>query len=365
MATIESRSNSDGTISHHVKIRLKGYLPQNASFARKTDAKRWAQNTEAAIREGRYFKTSPAKLYTLADAIDRYVKEVMPYKLGSHAQYFQLEWWKVELGYLCLADLTPALIGEYRNKLTNKPITPKQKYNAKQLPPKKRSPSTVIRYLAALSHVLSVAVLEWQWLLENPVSKVKKPKEPRGRVRFLSDTERETLLDFCRKSEHLFLYTIVVLAISTGMRRGEIMSLRWSQVDLKLQKITLHKTKNGDRRSIPIVSHAYEQLLKLNKLRLISSDLLFPGKSGIRPLEINRPWYTALSKANIEDFRFHDLRHCTASYLAMNGATLIEIAAVLGHKTLNMVKRYAHISQPHTHRVVSEMNEKIFLNIAS
>lgn len=360
MASIESRINADGSKSYHVKIRIKKYPQQNASFIRLTDAKRWALSTEAAIREGRFSKNSASKRHTLGETIERYIEEILPGKPGSYAQKYQLQWWKQELGYSTLADLTPALIGEYRNKLANTPVLTKQKGEPSKNESRTRSPSTVVRYLAALSHVLSTAVMEWQLLDINPTVRVKKPKEPRGRERFLSDQERDQLLSYCRESVHPYLYTIVVLAISTGMRKGELMSLRWSQVDFKAQRITLYKTKNGERRSVPLVSHALVLLQMLNSNRRPDSDLLFPGKSGISPIEINKPWYNALEAAKIENFRFHDLRHSAASYLAMGGASLLEIANVLGHKTLSMVKRYSHISDNHTADVVSKMNNKIF-----
>lgn len=358
MASIESRTNSDGTVSYHVKIRLKGFPPVNATFARLTDAKRFVQSTEAAMREGRYFK-NPSKKRTLSDAIHRYFKEILPNKPGSKAQYNQLDWWNQEIGHLFLADLTPSIIGEYRNKLAETPVfTKKSTINNQSI--RKRSPTTVVRYLAALSHVLTIAVMEWEWLDTNPISRVKKPREPRGRERFLSDQERDRLLTYCRESAQPYLYVIVVLALSTGMRKGELMNLQWSQVDFKTQKIILYKTKNGERRSVPLVGHALEQLKILHRKRRSDCDLLFPGKSGLSPIEINKPWYNALAQTKIENFRFHDLRHSAASYLAMDGASLLEIANVLGHKTMSMVKRYSHISENHAAHVVTKMNNKLF-----
>jgi integrase len=193
--------------------------------------------------------------------------------------------------------------------------------------------------------------------------RVTKPKEPRGRVRFLSDDERAHLLDACRSSRCPYLYAVVVLALSTGMRHGEIMNLRWSDVDLLKGRIILHDTKNGERRNVPLTGHAHHEMEKLSKVRRIDTALVFPNTNfgeKARPYEIRKSWNTALKKAEIEDFRFHDLRHSTASYLAMNGATLSEIAEVLGHKTLQMVKRYAHLSEAHTASVVRAMNDRLF-----
>jgi integrase len=202
--------------------------------------------------------------------------------------------------------------------------------------------------------------------------KVTKPKEPRGRVRFLcEDTtspdgktlegERTRMLRACQGSSNPYLYPVVVLALSTGMRQGEIMGLKWDDVDLHQGRITLHETKNGERRVVPLVGKALELLKEHGKVRRIDTPLVFPGRvKATKPIDLRAPWVAALKEAGIEDFRFHDLRHSTASYLAMNGASLAEIAEVLGHKTLQMVKRYAHLSEAHTAGVVASMNARIF-----
>ncbi|NOZ71257.1 MAG: site-specific integrase, partial [Chloroflexi bacterium] len=234
-------------------------------------------------------------------------------------------------------------------------------------------------YMAALSHAFTIAVNEWGWLDDTPMRKVKKPALPRGRVRFLSDDttdkhgntidgERTRLLKACAESKNPYLYTVVVLALSTGMRQGEIMGLTWDDVDLHQGRATLHKTKNGERRVVPLAGKALELLKDHNKVRSLQTNLLFPGKPiptddgkvTYKPMDLRAPWLAALKKAEIDDFRFHDLRHSAASYLAMNGASIAEIAEVLGHKTLQMVKRYSHLSEAHTAGVVASMNEKIF-----
>ncbi len=349
MAVIEPRGRG-----YRARVRIKGFPPQSAAFERLTDARRWAQQTEAAIREGRHFKTNEAKKHTVAELIDRYIQDVLPTKPKSKAkQEAQMRWWKSRMGAYLLSNVTPAMLVQYRDELSREPT----------LRGSKRSPSTVVRYLAVLSHALSVAVRDWGWLDDNPMRRVTKPKEPRGRVRFLSDEERVRLLTACKEAQCPCLYTVVVLALSTGMRYGEIMNLRWADVDFAKARIILQDTKNGERRNVPLTGHAHQQIEKLSKLRRIDTDLLFPNRlhgDRARPYEIRKSWNAALKTAQVENFHFHDLRHSTASYLAMNGATLSEIAEVLGHKTLQMVKRYAHLSEAHTARVVRSMNEKIF-----
>jgi len=363
MASIRKRTGQDGSISFRVEICLKSFKRQSATFQPSTDTKKWASSTESAIREGRYFKIAEARKHTLSEVISRYIKEVLPNKksYGANIQKTQLHWWEEQLGHNILGDVTPALIAESRDRLKSE-AEYKNKY---------RSSATVNRYLAALSHVFTITVNEWGWLDDSPMRKVNKLKEPSGRIRFLSDdktehgkstpSERTKLLQECWESVNKDLHTIVVLALSTGMRFGEIMSLHWSQVDKGRKKITLYEIKNGEIRTVPLTGLAYELVDIRSKIGAIDTNLLFPsGNNRNKPIDIRGSWNFVLKRAQIEDFRFHDLRHSAASYLAMNGASLTDIAAILGHKTLQMVQRYAHLSEDHKLSVVSSMNDKIF-----
>ena len=223
MAVIEERRSKKG-VSYRVKIRLKGHKPQEATFERKTDAKNWAKSTESAIREGRYFKCAEAKKRTLAELIDKYIETVLPHKSESmrSAQTNQLAWWKNNAGYYVLADFTPQVIASLRDELS------KGSTNRGE----RRTNATINRYLAALSHALSVASDEWGWIETNPLLKVKRQPESQGRVRCLDDGERIRLLEACKQSTNKQLYVIVVLALSTGMRKGEILNLRRRDVFL-------------------------------------------------------------------------------------------------------------------------------------
>lgn len=352
MASIETRSTETGEKSYRVKVRLKGYPTQSATFERLTDAKRWASATETAIREGRHFKTTEAKKHTLNDLISRYIKDVLPTKPKQAVkQKQQLEWWGSKLGAYTLADITPPMIAEARDELANGATARGDK----------RSPATVVRYMAALSHAYTVAINEWEWLEQSPMAKVKKPTESRGRTRFLDDSERQRLLTACQQSTNKQLYICVILALSTGMRQQELMGLSWADVDLKKGFVILHQTKNGERRRVTVAGLALDLLRDYSKVRRLDSQLLFPSKANpVKPIDLRKPFETALKTAEINDFHWHDLRHCTASYLAMNGASLNEIAEVLGHKTLSMVKRYSHLSDSHVSNVVASMNTKIF-----
>ena len=352
MARIKERTAKDGTPRYFVEIRLKGYPTQTATFKRKTDVKKWIQDTESAIREGRHFKTAEAKKHTFGDLVDRYIKDVLPTKPKQAAkQKTQLEWWKSKMGVYVLADITPALIVQYRDELASGTT-----YRHTQ-----RSPSTVVRYMAALSHAFTIAVKEWGWLEDTPTRKVTKPRNAEGRVRFLDDEERARLLAECQASTSPQLYLCVILALSTGMRQAELMNLQWKDIYLKDGYLILHQTKNGKRRRVPLAGHGLELLRDYGKIRRMDTPLVFPSTTNpLKPIELRSAFKYALERAAIQDFKWHDLRHCTASYLAMNGASLAEIAEILGHKTLAMVQRYAHLSDGHVSNVVASMNAKLF-----
>ncbi|MFZ2171052.1 MAG: site-specific integrase [Methylococcaceae bacterium] len=350
MATITKRLTADGKPYYTAQVRLKGYPAQTATFPRLTDAKTWAASTESAIKEGRHFKTAEAKKHTVAEMIDRYLSTAKLTKVQDEHTGLHLRRWKDEIGYMLLSDVTADVITQLKDKLLNEEFRGKP-----------RSPTTVLRYMASLSTVFTTAVRDWAWLEDSPMKNIKKPKAARGRVRFLSDDERERLLTACKQSRNKQLYLCVILAISTGMRQAELFNLIWADIDLKAGYLILHETKNGERRRVPLAGHCLELLREHAKVRRLDTPLLFPGvKNLLQPIDLQQPWETARKNAGIADFTWHDLRHCTASYLAMNGASMADIAAVLGHKTLQMVRRYAHLSDDHVSNVVASMNAKIF-----
>ena len=351
MAAIEKRTASDGSTSYRVKIRLRGQPVQSATFASLSKAKQWGTQTESAIREGRYFKTSEAKRHTLAEAIERYEREKLHDMRAKDARKQHLDYWKAELGTLTLADVTPAAVKERMTRLADEPS---------ERTGKLRSASTLNHYRQALASVMTEAVKTWEWLEVSPMVKVGKKAEPRGRVRYLSDDERERLLLACKESANSDLYLAVILALTTGGRQAETMGASWSQIDLNRATLQLEETKNGSRRALHLVGPVLEMLKERAKVRRIDTCLLFPSRVNPKqPVDLRQPWEKALQAAGIEGFHWHDLRHTFASMAAMNGASLPELAALLGHKTLAMVQRYAHLSPAHTaslaERVASKM----------
>lgn len=233
------------------------------------------------------------------------------------------------------------------------------------------APATVLRYLMTLSAVYTAARKEWGMCETSPVDNVQRPKVKNERTRYLTDEERESLLTACRTSTNTDLYLVVILAISTGMRKGEIMGMRWQDVhtsqEQNFTRIHLTKTKNNQDRSVLLTSHALELLedrraktLENTKLK-VATGLIFPGPiTTDKPADLRKPWAAAMEEAGLKDFRFHDLRHTTASYLAMDGTSLLSISKVLGHKSTKMTERYAHLTSSHLDDAIRSMNEKRF-----
>lgn len=350
MATIRKRKTKDGKTRYQAIIRLQEGSDSKA-FSSKTAAKKWGQRVENEIREGTYIKHKEAFKHTVSDLIDRYQND-HDFKLKRDRvnQERQLKFWRKKIGDKRLSEVSRALLIEVRDEMAAE----------KSRRGKPRAPATVNRVLASISHAFSRAV-EWEWMESNPCHGISRLSEPDGRKRYLSDEERAALLTACKELDAT-LYLIVVVALSTGARRGEIMGLKWADINWKASVATLHKTKNGETRAMPIVGLAMTLLEEHRDAnRQLTDKLVFPDPDDReRPLNFETNWRNAKAKAEIEDFRFHDLRHSAASYLAMGGATLAEIAEVLGHKTLAMVRRYSHLSTDHVSGVVSKMNAQIF-----
>jgi integrase len=351
MANIEKRTNKKGETSFRVKIRIKGHPVVTATFDKQAKAKDWIQITEQKIKDGKYGIEENSKKYTVNDIINRYIKTVLIHK-GKIKQDWegQLKWWSNQIGEYALNKITPALLSETRDIL----LTEKSNRG------KVRSTSTVNRYTTTLQCVFAVAINEWELLESNPFLRVKKLPEPKGRIRALSKPEKEALLKECKKATNPYLFPAVILALSTGARKMEVLSLKWEDINLETEFATLHDTKNGDRRSISLIGPVKELVLRLYENKRPSDIYVFPSMDGKKPFDITRSWKKAIKSAEIENFRFHDLRHTTASYLAEQGKSQVQIAEMLGHKTLQMVKRYSHLTESHKKELTADMNNAIF-----
>ncbi len=370
MATIDKMVGKEGVI-YKARIRISGYPTQIKHFKKITEAKAWVLQVETSIHKGEFVSVlKTAKTKTLGDVIQRYKSDILPHKALSTQRVEQsyIKYWDSQFGNYALTYLTPELIEKKLKELREKGDTrSKIKDAEKTAPPKPMAKQTMKHYRDHLEKFLNHAH-QWGWMGANPVNKVQRViKLNNARVRYLSDKEREKLLKACQQSLNPQLYPMVIFALSTGARLGEIMNLGLDDVDLKKQKAILRETKNGETRVIPIVGHLNKILNQQITYALshyndnhVGKMFLFPRSDGLAAMDMRSSWRTARKTAGLHDFRFHDLRHSAASYLAMNGATLLEIAAVLGHKTLDMVKRYSHLSESHTAGIVSKMNNKIF-----
>ena len=353
MATITKRESTDGKTVYRCRIRLSGYPDQSATFKSIKKAKDWAKITEAAIIEGRYFSSQKAKRRTLAEAIDRYTEDHLPALSASEQKNRtrHLKFWKKHLGKMTLVHLCNDAdpIRELKKKLSR----------GNTVRGTIRSPATVNRYHASLSKLFTTA-MRWGWVNSNPMRLIEKAREADGRERFLADDELDRLLKATAKSKDPYLDITVKLALTTGGRYSEVLGLTWSNVSIERESVTFRNTKNKESRTVPLVDPALSAVTRLHATRRQDTDLLFPWSKPDQPKNIRRGWHNALEAARIENFTFHDLRHTCASYLAMNGARPSELAAVLGHKTLAMVKRYSHVSEVHTAELVRAMAAKRF-----
>ena len=341
--------------SYRVRIRMKGGQYFDRSFKSKTLAKKWKRDMESAIEHDRYEFTNPATKHTLAELIDLYIERILPSKPKNAKNTLRhLLWWKQELGHLLLAQIRPSLIAEKRDELLAGFVRDS----------KLRSPSTVVRYLSSLSHVFSKAVKEWEWLRENPVFKIEKPKQAQGRKRVLDEVEQKRLLQACEESGSKDLFLVVALALGTGMRKGEIMSLQWKDINFSDGKaiIFLEKTKNGRPRSI-LITGLLLSLLQNRRANQRGDSLLFPSPNcPSRPIDIRSAWEKALDKAGIEGFVFHGLRHQAASCAATIENNPLVIGELLGHETLQMTRHYVHLPSVHMHAMVEALQTKVFQN---
>jgi len=348
MATFEQRRSKSGTITWRARVRIKGNKPVSASFRRHEDAKKWASKTESSIFDGKHSKHTESKRLTLSDAIRLYSEEKLEQLKDPFTRVQHLAYWEKVIGNVFLADISPSLVLDKRADLKHS-----------------RSHSTANRYVASLSALLSYASKERQWLESNPCLLIKKLKEPKGRTRILTETERVNLIRACKAcTKYPEMEPIVLLAVTTGMRRGEILKLRWEDINFRTQRIVLWNTKNDDTRTVPLVGPALKALRAWSKIRPINnSALVFPSKvngNQSNIFHLDHAWRLVKQDAGLTDFRFHDLRHTAASYLAMNGAGLREIGDILGHKTLAMVARYSHLTDDHKLKTVERMTEAVF-----
>ncbi|MEP7311825.1 MAG: site-specific integrase [Pseudomonadota bacterium] len=317
-------------------VRLQGWPTVSKTFRTKRDAQDWARHAEDEMVRGVFVNRASSHRISFSVAMDRYMAEVSPVKRGSTGtrERSLAKTLKEHLGRYSLVALTPNVISEYRDARLAEG----------------RAGNTVRLELALLSHLFTTALREWHLgLLNNPVLLVRKPSAGRGRERRLKGNEESELLSECDTYSNPMFGWIVRLALLTGMRSGEITSLRLSQVDLESRVIRLTQTKNGSARTVPLGKQATAVLKTALKhpLRPSDTDLVFfgePGRSGKRgPYWFAKQWRLTKQKLGLHDLHFHDLRHEAVSRLVEAGLSDQEVSAISGHKSMQMLKRYTHL----------------------
>ncbi len=364
MATIEERKYKDKetgkvTVRYRAKIRLKGFAPEECTFPTKTLAKEWAAKREYELKHDGLFGPQHHKNKTVGDMLERYetsLKLANPKRQKGIAPF--IKFWKERVGHYKLNALTADVAIMHRDAL--------QKRHVKDDPDRGRvTNASVNRVFGVLKCALNVAIKEWKWLAHNPLSGVKNLKEPPGRTRFLNSEELDRLLTACDQSENTDLHSIISLAITTGARRGEIMRIRLTDVDLDTRRIVLWETgtKNKTARILHLVEPTLSMVKSLLEKAPPKQQYLFTSPLDYsRPNDFRRSWNTAVRRSKLDNFHFHDLRHTAASYFARHGAKLHHIAELLGHKSLHMAKRYTHLLETDTVAIAENTATKVFGN---
>lgn len=297
-----------------------------------TSNKKLAQAIEAKIRtevvEGTYFEKRIGHNKSFNALMDKFMEEYAPTvsKNMQSAYKYYLKNLSKFFGNPRLDSIKPKLIAGYKVHRRGEGA----------------SASTINRELYMLSKAFNLAVKEWEWLNDNPVSKVTKERECNERDRWLSDKEEKELLGNCPE----WLRHIITFDLHTGLRQDELLSLQWSRVDFPRRTILIKDTKNGKPKVLPLNVVALDILEVKSRVRSVKNDLVFFSGNGtkINRSNLKRTLKKVLERAGIENFRFHDLRHTFATRLVQRGEDIYKVAKLMGHKDIRMTQRYAHHS---------------------
>lgn len=365
MAEIKERKRKNGESSYTVSIRIKGCPPLTKTFKRKTDAKEWERRTETEIRENINFPKRKAQKLTISEVIDKFIGfKLNKYKPKMQKEFTKaLNWYKKEIGSLYLSNITTAKLVECREKLSKKNKEVPTKNDKVITKDETLAPATINHYMACLGTVFTYCIADLEILDINPMTKVKKVKANNARKRFLEIEEISKLLKTCLNTDYE-LFLCVLIALSTGARKSEILKLTWGMVDFKQKTLRFLHTKNGDDRDTPISGLLYDELQKFknqNKVRHLKNDYIFRTSDGKQKESlIGKLFPKVVKKCGITNFRFHDLRHTAASWLAMNGTSQPVLQEILGHKTPAMTSRYKHFMSEYKRPAIDKLADTAF-----
>lgn len=317
-------------------IRKSGWPANTKTFRTKRDAEDWSRRTEDEMVRGVFIQRTPSEKMTIETAMLRYVKEVVPTKKPSTQQReaSRVKQLLSHFGGYSLAAVSSEMVAAYRDLRLEQG----------------KSNNTVRLELALLGHLFTVAIKEWHiGLTYSPVANIRKPSPGAGRNRRISLVEEQLLLETMDAHSNPMLGWITRLAIETGMRQSEILTLKVHQVDLKKRVIRLTDTKNDDARTVPLTKEATLIINKAlqNPLRPKDIELIFfgeLGKTGKRsPYAFNKTFGDLKAKIGMADLHFHDLRHEAVSRFVEGGLSDQEVASISGHKSMQMLRRYTHL----------------------
>lgn len=347
-----------------------GHPLKSKTFTRAGLAKAWAKRIEADDELVKALGTEAARL-TLRQVVDGDPPRRSPMQSPEHTRWL-LDWWLARLGDKPIADITPDDVGLALNEYANGTV--KVHIRGKEEPKEtkaKRAPATVNRMRSRLAAIYRHARQEWRLTIESPTKSVPKRKEDNARKVFLTEEQARDLLAACKASDWSMLYALVLLGITTGARRGTLEALRWSDLDFEKRTAKVARTKNDDPIILTLPPDVAEELKRRRKL---GDGLVFARPANpYRVFHMRKAWHIALRAAGLtphvkgmgptEGFRFHDLRHSAASFLAARGASLLAIGEVLGHRSAATTKRYSHLlvgaKQKLTDEVFGELLQKV------
>jgi integrase len=336
MATIQSRKGKKGT-TYRVEF-MRGGVRVSKTFKLKKEAQKFAANVLVNDDFSHALTDHTLNSLLFADAASEFIKQDNGKDLSKIQR---LNHWVSIFGDKPVGKVTRQQVrAELKNLSSDK------------------SPATVNRYKAALGSLYKFLSNEYD-INHNPVKGIPQEKEDNARTRFLSNDELQRLLTACKESGWDQLYLLVLMGISTGARRSEMITLKWESINLKARTAHLSTSKNGEQRILTLTNDLVTELIKFRQI----GGYVFSYSDNLCGYFKNFDchWREALTKAGIKDFRFHDLRHTCASLLAMNGASLLEIAQVLGHKSITMTQRYSHLCTEHK----ANLTDRVFGDIAN
>ncbi|MBA5604956.1 site-specific integrase [Duganella sp. FT3S] len=309
-----------GEGQYHVQIRKRGYPTQTKTFTKEADARRWATIIESEMERGVFVSRSEAEATLVKDILQRFATEILPTKRSEQSDKSRIKTLIEAFGDYRLASLNSTQVATFRDQRLQVV-----------------GPQSVIHEINLLNRALKTASMDWGIALPGgiPTAQIRKPTKPRGRDRRVTQTEITKILT---ATESMELRTIIALAVETGMRRNELASLVWEEIDLKKQTAHIPVTKTDVPRTVPLSKAAIKALKDFG---VKEEGRVF----GLQPESISQAFERACEphRANVRDVRFHDLRHEATSRLFEKGLNVMEVAAITGHRTLDMLKRYTHL----------------------